>query len=110
MRIAAPPEWADRTLSACEVGGDPFRVAFDSLAQAEITRSQYDHLVQFSGIALAIVEEEPTVREHAATRVQRLDAEGVRTAPSEEDVDRPDADEFPKTEHRQGRKRRRELP
>lgn len=52
MRIAAPPEWADRTLSACEVGGDPFRVAFDSRAEADVTESQFHHLVTFSGIAL----------------------------------------------------------
>ncbi len=50
MRIQAPSAWADRTLAACEIGGDPFRVSFDSQAQADVTKSQFEHLRKYSGL------------------------------------------------------------
>ncbi len=55
MRIEATPEWANRSLSACEVGGDPFRVSFDSASQADVTKSQFEHLRKFSGLKITEV-------------------------------------------------------
>ena len=58
--LQAPLAWANRSLSACEVGGDPFVVAFDAQAQATVTASQAAHLVGFPGLALHIVPETQT--------------------------------------------------
>ena len=55
--IQAPLAWANRSLSACEVGGDPFVVAFDAQAQATVTARQAAHLVAFPGLGLHIVPE-----------------------------------------------------
>ncbi len=69
MRIQAPSAWAGRTLAACEVGGDPFRVSFDSQAQADVTKSQFDHLKKYSGLDIDKVKvetEEETLDPHPA--------------------------------------------
>ena len=58
--IQAPLAWANRSLSACEVGGDPFVVAFDAQAQATVTARQAAHLVGFPGLDLHIIPEAPT--------------------------------------------------
>jgi len=55
MRIQLPLEWAGKTLNACVVGGDPFRVAFDDQAQAVVTLEQGEHLQAYSGLAVTVL-------------------------------------------------------
>lgn len=57
MRLQAPMTWAGQTLTACECEGDPFRVAFDAQAQAEVSPSQADHLLRYSGISFTVMPE-----------------------------------------------------
>jgi len=73
MRLQAPWEWAGRTLAACELGGDPFVVAFDAQAQAEVSPRQADHLLRYSGLPLTVV---PEVAESVAPERPKKAAKG----------------------------------
>lgn len=53
MRIQCPSDWAGKTLNACLPGGDPFRVAFDGDACANVTPEQAAHLEAKSGLRIA---------------------------------------------------------
>lgn len=80
MRIQLPPEWAGKTLNACVMGGDPFRVAFDDQAQAVVTREQGEHLQAHSGLTIGLVPESADEAETPLT------SEPVGVPASEPDV------------------------
>lgn len=61
MRIQAPLRWAAHALRACEIGGDPFLVAFDDQGFAEVTPAQATHLIQHCQLDIQIMTEPEAV-------------------------------------------------